>query len=199
MWTVKRNSCKKFAWKRILSVWEAAFWKSCFQKNCSAPNDPQNDIERFKPKVPHMCWNTLCESQISLHFALRLFLPQGVEIELIFALRAAVSEIQADFQNCHILAWNLAIGQSSRIAHILASFYPKGSKLSPFFCSTGASIQADFKFEIQADFQNLRHETWPLAKVPEVAHIPSFYPKGSKLSNIWRSSGRERGSVEVLI
>ncbi len=26
------------------------------------------------------------------------------------------------------------------------------------------------------------HETWPLAKVPAVAHIASFYPKGSKLS-----------------
>ncbi len=28
-----------------------------------------------------------------------LFLPQGVEIELIFALQAAVSEIRADFEN----------------------------------------------------------------------------------------------------
>ncbi len=26
------------------------------------------------------------------------------------------------------------------------------------------------------------HETWPLAKFPEVAHTHSFYPKGSKLS-----------------
>ncbi len=32
------------------------------------------------------------------------FLPQGVEIELIFALHAAVSELQADFQNCHLWA-----------------------------------------------------------------------------------------------
>ncbi len=35
-----------------------------------------------------------------------LFLPQGVEIELIFALRRAVSEVQAIFQNYHIWAWN---------------------------------------------------------------------------------------------
>ncbi len=27
------------------------------------------------------------------------------------------------------------------------------------------------------------HETWPLATVPEVAHIFSFYPRGSKLSS----------------
>ncbi len=26
------------------------------------------------------------------------------------------------------------------------------------------------------------HETWPLAKMPDVAHIPSFHPKGSNLS-----------------
>ncbi len=44
-----------------------------------------------------------------------LFLHQGVEIELIFALRAAVAEIWADFQNCHIWAWNLTIGQISQI------------------------------------------------------------------------------------
>ena len=33
-----------------------------------------------------------------------LFLPQGVEIDLIFALQAAVSEIRANFHNSHIWA-----------------------------------------------------------------------------------------------
>ena len=33
-----------------------------------------------------------------------LFLPQRVEIEPILALRAAVSDIRANFQNCHIWA-----------------------------------------------------------------------------------------------
>ena len=33
-----------------------------------------------------------------------LFHPRGVEIELILALRAAVSKIRVDFQNCHIWA-----------------------------------------------------------------------------------------------
>ncbi len=32
------------------------------------------------------------------------FRPQGVEIELIFAIRAVVSEIRAEFQNGHIWA-----------------------------------------------------------------------------------------------
>ena len=38
----------------------------------------------------------------------------GGEIELIFTLWAAVYETPADFQNCHIWAWHLASGQSSR-------------------------------------------------------------------------------------
>ncbi len=42
------------------------------------------------------------------------FYSRGVEIEVIFALRIAVSEIRADFQNCHNWAWHFAIGQSSR-------------------------------------------------------------------------------------
>ncbi len=41
-----------------------------------------------------------------------LYLLQRVKIELIsFALMAAVSEIQADFQNCHIWACTIAIGK----------------------------------------------------------------------------------------
>ncbi len=55
----------------------------------------------------------------------------GVEIELIFTLWAAVSEIRAHFKNCHIWAWNLAIGQVPEVAHI-PSFYRKGSKLILF-------------------------------------------------------------------
>ncbi len=35
-------------------------------------------------------------------FHIHTFATQGVEIELIVALRAAFSEIWADFQNCHI-------------------------------------------------------------------------------------------------
>ena len=44
---------------------------------------------------------------------LPLCTPRG-QIELIFALRAAVSEIRADVRNCHMWAWNLAIDQSAR-------------------------------------------------------------------------------------
>ncbi len=54
-----------------------------------------------------------------------LFLTQGVEIELIFALQAAVSEIQANFQNCHIWTRNLASGQSARSC-TYTLFVPQG-------------------------------------------------------------------------
>ncbi len=43
-----------------------------------------------------------------------LFLPQRTEAELIFALRAAISGIQAGFQNGQIWALSLAIGKSFR-------------------------------------------------------------------------------------
>ncbi len=52
-----------------------------------------------------LCLRTnLAMGQGSKSCTYTLFLPQGVEIELIFALRAAVSEIWAHFQNCHIWA-----------------------------------------------------------------------------------------------
>ncbi len=44
-------------------------------------------------------WN-LAISKMSRSYTYTLFLPQGVEIEFIFALRATVSEIRADFPNC---------------------------------------------------------------------------------------------------
>ena len=49
-----------------------------------------------------------------------------------FALRATISEIRADFQNCHIWAWNLAIGQSSRSC-TYATFYPRGVEIELIF------------------------------------------------------------------
>ncbi len=53
-----------------------------------------------------------------------------VEIELIFALRAAVSVIQVDFQNCHIWARNLA--KVPEVVNIL-SLYPRRVKIELIF------------------------------------------------------------------
>ncbi len=48
------------------------------------------------------------------HTPFRPQTPEGVEIELILALWTAVSEIRVNFQNCHIWAGNLSIGQSPK-------------------------------------------------------------------------------------
>ncbi len=50
IWTVNRNSCKRFGCKRIISVEDAAFWKPHFRKYRKCTNWPQNDLERYKPK-----------------------------------------------------------------------------------------------------------------------------------------------------
>ncbi len=86
----------------------------------------------------HETWQVAKVPEVA-HIPGTLFLRQGVEIKLIFALRAAVSEIRTIFQNCHIWAWNLAIGQIPEVAHI-PSFYPRGRNWA-YFCSTGSGFR----------------------------------------------------------
>ena len=94
------------------------------------------------------------------------FYVRGVEIELIFTLWAGVSEIWVDFQNCHIWVWNLAPGKASRsgIHIIMLSFYPRG-RIELIFALRAVVSWTFFKMAI------FSHETWPLAKIPEVAWV----------------------------
>ncbi len=104
----------------------------------------------------------------------------SVEIELVFILCAAAYKIRADFQNCHIWAWNLAIGPKFQKLHIYSLSTPGGWNWA-HFCSTGSG------FGDMRQFLKL-----PLAKVPKVAHIPFFYPWGSNLScSKWRQNDLE--------
>ena len=91
----------------------------------------------------------------------------GVEIELILALPAAISEIQVDFQNSHIWTWNLAIGQSSR--NCTYTLYPlstpKGVEIE-LVLALRAAVS-----EIWADFQKLPYlgmklGHWPKCPTP---------------------------------
>ncbi len=91
------------------------------------------------------------------------FLPQGVEIKLIFALQAAIFEIRTDFPNFHIWAWNQIWRQDS--------FYPIGSKLSLFF-TLWAAVS-----EIRTDFQNCHIWAWNLAIGQSCTYI-FFLPQG---------------------
>ena len=124
----------------------------------------------------HETWNVAKVPKLHIYS----LSTQEVEIELSFALRAGVSEIWANFQNCHIWARNLASGQSSRSCTYTSTlFLPQGGEIKLNF-----ALQAAVS-KIRANFQNCHifgHETWQLAKVPEDAHILSFYPRESKLS-----------------
>ena len=98
-----------------------------------------------------------------------LFLLQSIESELIFALRAAISEIQAHFQNYHIWAWNLARGRPKfHKLHIYTLSTPEGPNWA-YFCSMGSGFQDTEPFKIAI----FGHETWQVAKASEVAHILS--------------------------
>ncbi len=55
----------------------------------------------FRDKIVifgHAAWSLTKDPEVAQDFT------HGVEIELIFSVRAAVSEIQAKFENCHVLA-----------------------------------------------------------------------------------------------
>ncbi len=111
-----------------------------------------------------------------------LFLPHGVEIKLIFALRAAVFKIRADFQISIFghEGWNLKKGPKAKVAYVV-SFYPRGSKLSLFslYGQSFSRYRLIFKISI------FGHEIRNLKTGPKVAYVLSFYPRGSKLSLFW--------------
>ncbi len=72
----------------------------------------------------------------------------------------------------------MKLGNWPNFATPRGSCYPRGSKLSIFsiYGQQFPRCRPIFKIAIFV------HQIWPLAKVPEGAHILSFYPRGSKLS-----------------
>ncbi len=57
-----------------------------------------------------------------------------------FTLRAAVSEIWTNFQNCHIWAWSFGHWPKCQKLHIYSLSTPGGLKLS-YFSSTGSNFR----------------------------------------------------------
>ncbi len=92
----------------------------------------------------------------------------GIKTELIFTLWAAVSQIWADFRNGHIWAWNLVIDQSARSC-TYSLFLTQGVKIELIFALWAVRDTGRF-----SKLQYLGIKTWPLAKVPEVAHMVCF-------------------------
>ena len=80
---------------------------------------------------------------------------QGVEIELIFAVRAAVSEIQANFQICRI-GHKLGKWPKFQKLHIHSLSTP-GSRNWAYFCSTGSGF----------------HDTGQFSKLPCLPYLAS--------------------------
>ncbi len=95
-------------------------WKSCLSTpgghnwaNFCSTGTSFQDAGWFS-KLPYIwAWNLAIRQ--SCTYTCTLFLPQAVKLELIYALRAAVSKIRADFQTCHIWAWNLAIPKFQKL------------------------------------------------------------------------------------
>ncbi len=132
--------------------------------------------------------------QRSRSCAYALFLPQGVEIQLILNLWAAVSETRTDFQNCYIRAWNLVTMGHPEVAYILS--LPQGVKIELIIFALYAAVS-----EIRADFQNC-HMGIKLGycqKFQElhtyIVHVHSFYSMESKLSlfSLYRQWFRDTG------
>ncbi len=122
------------------------------------------------------------KSQVLIPDCIYLRYYPGGGMELIFALWAAVSKIRSNFLTCHIWAWNLASHEKwpkFQKLHIhVYSFYPRGLKLRLFSVYGQWFLRYGPIFKIAI----FMHETWQVAKVPEVSHILSFYPIEPKLS-----------------
>ncbi len=99
----------------------------------------------------------------------------GVEIELIFALWAVVSEIQANFQ-LQYLGMKLEKLPKFQMLHI----YSLSTSGGPKFHATGSARGFWHTGQI-FETAIFVHETWQLAKFSEVAHI-FYFSRGSKLS-----------------
>ncbi len=74
--------------------------------------------------------------------------------------------------------WHSAWETTSSRSCTYTLFLPQGSNLSLFSLYEQQFLRYVPIFKIAI----FGHETWPLAKVPEVAQIPSFSPRGSKLT-----------------
>ncbi len=98
-----------------------------------------------------------------------LFPPGAQKTELIFTLRAEVSEILADFQNCHISAW------IQEVAHILSFF---SIERWAYFCSTGSGSWDT------GQFSKLPYLGMKLVKCPKFQKL-HIYPLSTPVGWNW--------------
>ena len=126
-------------------------------------------------KLPYSAM-TLGKSSRSCTYT--LFLPQEVEIKLIFAPQKAVSEIWADFQilkSFKSWSWNLDFEERSQSC-ICTLFLPRGLNLSLFSLYRQPFSRCGPVFNISI----FGHEIWNSRKGPKVAYFST--PGGLHLS-----------------
>ncbi len=112
-------------------------------------------------------WNLpTSNSSRSCIYTLSFSLSQEAEIELIFALQAAVSQIKVDFQNfSYIWAWNVPSGKFQKL--YIQFFPPQGVEIELIFALREAVS------EMRADFQNCHIWVWYLAICTYTLFLPT--------------------------
>ncbi len=115
-------------------------------------------------------WN-LASGQSSRSCTYALFLPQGVEIELICSMGNGFWNL-ADFRNCHIWVSNLAISQSPRSC-TYTPFLPQGLEIELIFALRAAiSMLRAFS---KLPYLGMKFGKWPNF---QKLHIWALLPKG---------------------
>ena len=93
-----------------------------------------------------------------------LFLTQGGEIELIFALRAAISEIRADFQKLPYLAMKLGHCISAKICLAIGQSATSCTYMYTLFLPQWVEIE--FIFALRAEVSEIQ----PISKIAIFGH-----------------------------
>ena len=110
-----------------------------------------------------------------LYIPVQSLYPQGSKLSL-FSLYGQRFPRYWQFSKLPYLGMKLFHWQKFQKLHIYSLSTHKGSKLSLF----SPHRQLFPRYWPIFNIAIFGHETWPLAKVSEVAQILSFYPRGSK-------------------
>ena len=171
---------------QITSIWRL---QSVSRPHKGCPEIPQPEVNNcnWKTRKQNLQANSRSACQFGqkrekeaqrslakLHILVHSFYPRGWNWAF-FPLRAAIPKYRPIFK-WDIWAWNLAIRKSSRSCTCTLSTQGVEFELISLY---GQWFQRYWPIIKIALFG---HESWPLAKVPEVTHTLSFYPQGSQLS-----------------
>ncbi len=140
----------KFQKLRIHSLSTPRGWNWAY---CRSMGSGFRDTGRFK--TCHIwAWN-LTTGQSSRSCTYTLFLCQGVEIELIFALWSVVSQIRGNFLNCHM---DMKLGHWANCQKMHITYFLSQEVKIELIFGLWAAVS-----KTQGDFQNCHIWAWNLA------------------------------------